>query len=137
MLQGLERASRMPDMPIRLHLFLVVAAGIVALLAGFMLGMDYYTTYRATLPALLQYKEVGFILFGMVPAALANYLMTRMLQYLVIARCPECGGRTRYRAMHRERNVFGVKEKVPITYHCQVCGHVHRTRVGIADHNPF
>ena len=116
-------------MPIPLHLTLLILTSIVALLGGFMLGMSGYESLRPSLPDVLQEKIAGFIVFGLLPAALSILLTRFVFRYLIAGRCPRCGGRAIYRHSGSRKNVFGVKQSEPITYHCRECGHVHRTRI--------
>lgn len=123
-------------MPIRLHLTLLFLTRIASLLGGFMLGMIAHETIRSSLPGILQVKEVVFIFFGMVPAALALLVTGFVFRSLIAGRCPKCGGRCPkcggraiYHASRKEKAILGGSNEVPITYHCKECGHVHRTRV--------
>lgn len=116
-------------MPIPLHLALLILTSIAALLGGFMLGMSGYEFLRLSLPAVLQEKIAGFIVFGLLPAALGVLVTRFVFRYLVTGRCPRCEGRSIYRPSDHRKNVFGVKQPQPITYSCQECGHVHRTRI--------
>ncbi len=116
-------------MPIRLHLGLLFITQIICLIGGFMLGMSIHEVLAPSLPEILQDKYVRFIVFGMLPAAAGLYAAGLLFRYVIVARCPECGGRSIYHASRYEKAVFGGKSKVPITYHCQVCGHIHRTNV--------
>lgn len=116
-------------MPIPLHLTLLFLANIAALLSGFMLGMSAHETIRPSLPDILQVKEVVFIVFGMVPAALALLVTGFVFRNLIVGRCPKCGGRSIYHASRKEKAILGGYNKVPITYHCEECGYVHRTRI--------
>ncbi|WP_158678162.1 hypothetical protein [Pseudoalteromonas sp. T1lg23B] len=116
-------------MPITLHLILLFLAQITALLGGFMLGMFVHEASEALLPDILQVKEVVFIVFGMVPAALALLVKDYVFRNLITALCPKCGGRSKYRASRKEKAILCGYKKVPITYHCQECGYVHRTRI--------
>lgn len=120
-------------MPIPLHLTLLILSNVTALLGGFILGMGTYETIRSSLPDILQEKVVAFIVFGMLPAALGLLLVGFVFRHLIAGRCPKCGGRSIYHAGRREKAIFGGTNKVPITYHCQECGYVHRTRVFPAD----
>lgn len=121
-------------MPIRLHLTLLFMANIAALLGGFWLGMSTYETIQVSLPDILQEKVVRFIVFGMLPAALGLLLTGLIFRYLITGRCPKCGGRSIYHASRTQKNTFGCDQKVPITYHCRECGHVHRTRIFPSNH---
>lgn len=116
-------------MPIPLHLTLLILTSIAALLGGFMLGMSGYESLRPELPDVLQEQIAGFIVFGLFPAALGILVTRLVFRYLITGRCPRCGGRSMYRPSGHRKNVFGVKQSEPITYSCQECGHVHRTRV--------
>lgn len=120
-------------MPIRLHLLLLIISNIAALISGFMLGMSIYEAIRSSLPEIMQAKEASFVLFGMLPAGMGMLLSRSVFRYLITARCPKCGGRAIYHPSHFKKAMFGGKSKVPITYHCRACGHVHRTRVSVAD----
>lgn len=124
-------------MPIPLHLALLFLAKIAALIGCFMLGMIAHESLSPILPDTLQVKEVVFIVFGMVPAALGLLLTGIVFRYLITGRCPKCGGRAVYHASRKEKAVFGGTSEVPITYHCQGCGYIHRTQVfsgGQTDH---
>ncbi|SIQ21702.1 hypothetical protein [Marinobacterium stanieri] len=116
-------------MPIRLHLGLLFLTNILFLLAGFMLGMSTHEALAPDLPAVLQGKFVRFILFGMLPAALGVLLAGVIFRFLITGLCPKCGGRAVYNASRYEKAAFAGRSKVPITYHCHQCGHVHRTNV--------
>lgn len=116
-------------MPIPLHLTLFILTSIAAVMGGFMLGMSGYESLRLSLPDVLQEKTAGFIVFGMFPAALGILVTRFVFRYLIAGRCPRCGGRAIYRQSGHRKNVFGVKQSEPITYHCRECDYVHRTRV--------
>lgn len=116
-------------MPIQLHLTLLFLAQIAALIGCFMLGMISRESLSPILPDTLQVKEVAFIVYGMVPAALGLLFTGIVFRYLITGRCPKCGGRAIYHASRKEKAVFGGTSEVPITYHCQACGYIHRTRV--------
>jgi hypothetical protein len=116
-------------MPIPLHLTLLFLANIAALLGGFMLGMLTHETIRHSLPDILQIKQVVFIVFGMLPAALALLVTGFVFRKLITGRCLKCQGRAIYHASRREKAVFRGTNKVPITYECQRCGYIHRTQV--------
>ena len=116
-------------MPIPLHLTLLFLANIAALIGGFMLGMLSHETIRHLLPDFLQIKQVVFIVFGMLPAALALLVTSFIFRKLITARCPKCGGRSNYHPSRKEKAVFAGYNSVPITYHCAACGYVHRTRI--------
>lgn len=88
-----------------------------------------HESLRSILPDILLVKEVAFIVFGMVPAALGLLLTDFVFHYLITALCPKCGGRSIYHASRKEKAVFGGVSKIPIKYHCQACGYIHRTRV--------
>ena len=116
-------------MPIPLHLTLLFLVNIAALIGFFMLGMSAHESLRPILPDILQVKEVAFIVFGMGPAALGLLFTGIVFRYMITGRCPKCGGRAVYHAGRKERAVFGGTSEVPITYHCQACGYIHRTRI--------
>lgn len=119
-------------MPIRLHLFLLFTTKIAALIGGFLLGMNLHEAIQASLPDILNEKIVRFFMFGLLPALLALILTDLLFLYAIPARCPKCGGRARYRGSQTRKNRFGARQKIPITYHCQGCGHTHRTNINPA-----
>ena len=116
-------------MPIPLHLTLLFLANIAALIGGFIVGMSTHEIIRSSLPDILQVKQVVFIVFGMMPAALALLVTGFVFRHLIVGRCPKCSGRSIYHASRTEKAIFGGSNKVPITYHCKACGYVHRTRI--------
>ncbi|HEY9029890.1 MAG TPA: hypothetical protein VIM93_00890 [Kangiella sp.] len=115
-------------MPIKLHLALVIVSNIVALIAGFILGMSGYEVLKPSLPELLQNKQAGFIVFGLIPAAL-GYYVSRFIFHFIPGKCPKCGSHATYRPSATKKNAFGVKQNIPVTYHCKGCGYIHRTKV--------
>lgn len=55
---------------------------------------------------------------GFLGAGMVGFLLSMMLfRFVISARCPKCGGGTKYRGGQ------------PITYECAACGHIHETRV--------
>ena len=101
------------DWPLRLPIALHLTLYILGTMAGFM-GLPMLLMSRG-LPLLPQWlpMPIAFLGSGIVGLTLAKLAF----RFLILGRCPKCGGAAR------------VRDGRPMTYTCLVCGHVHRTSV--------
>jgi hypothetical protein len=107
--------SAYADWPFRLPIALHMVLYILGTMAGFLGGPWLIMSATRHLSALPHWFPAPVAFLG---SAVVGLMATRLIfRYLILGRCPKCGGGA---MVHGGR---------PITYHCQACGHVHRSSV--------
>ncbi|MBM3497726.1 MAG: hypothetical protein FJX74_03560 [Armatimonadetes bacterium] len=110
---GLGLASPYADWPLRLPIWLHLTLDIIVTMASFLgFPMLVATRGEAFVP---QWCPAPVAFLG--SAVVALLTMRLLFGHVVLGRCPRCGGGAKMRTGR------------PITYHCQACGHVHRSKV--------